>query len=39
MSFFANILKALGISAASAGTQGCWFLFMDEPKMPKQLIK
>ena len=39
MSFFANILKALGVSAATVGTQGCWALFMDEPKMPKSLIK
>lgn len=39
MGFFANILKALGFSAASAGTQGCWYLFIDEPKMPRKLIE
>ena len=39
MGFFANILKTLGFSAATVGTQGCWFLFFDEPKMPKNLIK
>ena len=39
MSFFANILKALGVSAATVGTQGCWLLFIDEPEMPRQLIK
>ena len=35
----ANILKALGFSAATVGTQGCLMFFFDEPKMPKQLIK
>ena len=39
MSFFANILKALGVSAATVGTQGCQLLFIDEPEMPRQLIK
>lgn len=34
-----EILKALGFSAAKVGTQGCWYLFFDEPKMPKQLLK
>lgn len=36
---FASILKALGFSAATVGTQGCWILFFDEPKMPKKLIE
>ena len=39
MSFFANILQTLGVSAATVGTQGCWALFMDKTKMPKSLIK
>lgn len=39
MKFIANILAAIGGSAASAGTQGCLFLIMDEPKMPKSLIE
>lgn len=39
MSILSNILKALGVSAATVGTQGCWVLFFDEPKMPKSLIK
>ena len=39
MSFFANILKALGVSAATVGTQGCWFWFSDEPKAPKSIIE
>lgn len=39
MGFLANILKALGFSAATTGTQGCWYLFVDEPKMPRKLIE
>ncbi len=39
MSFIANLLAKLGVSAATTGTQGCWYLFSDEPKMPKKLIE
>ena len=39
MNFLANILSSIGNFAASFGTQGCWLLFMDEPKMPKSLIE
>ncbi len=39
MRFFASILKALGISAASTGSQACIFWYVDEPECPKSLIK
>ncbi len=39
MSFIAKILESLGISGASRGTQGCWVLILDEPKMPNSLIE
>lgn len=39
MKFIANLLVSLGVSAAGMGTQGCWYLIMDEPKMPNCLIK
>ncbi len=38
MKFIADILAALGSSAASVGTQGCMFLFIDEPEAPESLI-
>jgi len=39
MSFIADLLAKLGVSAASVGTQGCWTFIFDEPKMPKSLIE
>ena len=39
MKFLAEVLAAIGNSAASAGTQGCTFFVFDEPYMPKCLIK
>lgn len=33
------ILTALGMIAAGIGSQGCWFLYVDEPEMPSNLIK
>lgn len=39
MSFIADLLAKIGLGAATTGTQGCWYLFMDEPKIPKCLIK
>ena len=39
MRFFASILKALGLSAASLGSQACVCWVLDEPKCPKSLIK
>lgn len=39
MNFIASILSSIGNFAASFGTQGCWVLVFDEPKMPKQLIE
>ena len=39
MSFIADILAALGMGAATTGTQGCFIFFTDEPKMPKCLIE
>lgn len=39
MNFIASILSSIGNFASSIGTQGCWLLLLDEPKMPKQLIE
>lgn len=39
MNFIANILAAIGMGAATTGTQGCLVLIVDEPKMPKCLIE
>lgn len=39
MSFFANILAALGVGSASAGSQACAWWILDEPKCPENLIK
>ncbi len=39
MSFIADLLAKIGGGAANKGTQGCVFLVMDEPKMPKKLIE
>lgn len=39
MKFLADVLAAIGGSSASAGTQGCFILFMDEVNMPKCLIE
>ena len=36
---FGKILAALGLTAASTGSQACTFVWFDEPKMPKSLIK
>lgn len=37
--FFASILAALGLNAASVGSQGCWCMIFDEEECPKSLIK
>ena len=39
MSFFADLLAAIGAGFAETGTSGCYVLFTDEPKMPKSLIE
>ena len=39
MGKLAAILAAIGSAAATMGTQACWFLFTDEPKMPRSLIE
>ncbi len=39
MSFIADLLAKIGLGAATTGTQGCWYWFMDEAKMPKCLIE
>lgn len=36
---FANLLSALGAFVANIGSQGCIFLYMDEPEMPRALIE
>lgn len=39
MKFLADILAAIGNSAASIGIQSCVFLFMEEITIPKCLIE
>jgi len=39
LKLFSNILAALGLGAANAGSQACFVLFADEPECPKSLIK
>lgn len=39
MKFLADVLALLGGNAANAGTQGCYWWFLDEPKAPKSLIE
>ena len=39
MRFFASILKALGLSSATMGSQACLLFMVDEPECPKSLIK
>ncbi|MDO4963310.1 MAG: cyclic lactone autoinducer peptide [bacterium] len=36
---FAKLLAFLGINAANAGSQACFFLMIDEPECPESLIK
>lgn len=36
---FANLLAWLGLGAASAGSQACYFLYFDEEECPESLIK
>ena len=38
MNFIADLLAMIGLGAATTGTQGCFYLLFDEPKMPKSLI-
>ena len=35
----ANILAALGLGAANTGSKACVMFWVDEPKMPKSLVK
>ena len=39
MKLFSSVLTVLGTLAATLGTQGCTVLILDEPKMPKSLLK
>ena len=39
MSFIADLLAMIGLSASTTGTQGCFVWFTDEPEMPKCLIE
>ena len=38
MKLFSSVLAVLGTVSATLGTQGCTFLILDEPKMPKSLL-
>ena len=35
----ANLLAMLGLGAANAGSQACWFYVFDEENCPESLIK
>lgn len=37
--FFAKVLKSTATRVAKISPNGCFFLFADEPKCPKSLIK
>lgn len=37
--FFANLLAALGIGAASTGSKACFLMVFDEAECPESLIK
>ena len=39
MKFIADILAAIGMGSAVAGTQACSIWFLDEPKAPKSIIE
>ena len=39
MGIISSLLAALGLSSANAGSQACHWVFWDEPKCPKSLIK
>ncbi len=39
MGIFANILAALGVGSANAGSQACAWWLIDEPECPSNLIK
>lgn len=39
MKLFSAILAALGLGAASVGSQACFAFFWDEEEMPKSLVK
>ena len=38
MNFIADLLAKIGLGAANTGTQGCFVLFLDEPKTPEVLL-
>ncbi len=39
MRIFAKLFSFLGFGAANLGSQACMVLMLDEPKMPKSMIK
>lgn len=36
--YLAMVLGAVGLLVSGFATTGCWFLFIDEPKMPKSML-
>lgn len=38
-SLFASLMSLVGMGAANVGSQGCMYIFLDELKTPKSLIK
>lgn len=39
LNFFANFFAGLGLLTANVGESGCPHLILDEPEMPKSMIK
>lgn len=38
-SLFASLMSVVGMGAANVGSQGCMMFFLDEPNIPRSLIK
>lgn len=36
---FVSIVSALGALVAASATTGCAFIWVDEPKMPRSMLK
>ncbi len=36
---FVSIISALGALVAATATQGCLYIFVDEPTMPKSMLE
>ena len=36
--YLAMLIGAVGMMAAGLATTGCWWVILDEPKMPKSML-